>query len=125
MQKDLTVGSVKKHYFKYLIAAFGSAMIGCIYAAVDAAVVGHYAGPIGSETLAVVLPIWTIIYSLGLLIGIGGSVCYSFYKGKGDLNKANEYFTLSIILATVASIICWTTFVCFDEPLLRLFGAYD
>lgn len=125
MQRDLTVGSVKKHYFKYLIAAFGSAMIGCIYAAVDAAVVGHYAGPIGSETLAVVLPIWTIIYSLGLLIGIGGSVCYSFYKGKGELSKANEYFTLSIILATVASIICWTTFVCFDEPLLKAFGAYD
>lgn len=125
MQRDLTVGSVKKHYFKYLIAAFGSAMIGCIYAAVDAAVVGHYAGPIGSETLAVVLPIWTIIYSLGLLIGIGGSVCYSFYKGKGDLNKANEYFTLSIILATISSIICFIILVFFDEPLLKAFGAYD
>lgn len=125
MEKDLTVGSVKKHYLRYFIASFGSAMIGCIYAAVDAAVVGHYAGPVGSSTLAIVLPIWTIIYSLGLLIGIGGSVCYSFYKGKGELNKANQYFTLSIIFAAVCSIICWIVVVFFDEPMLRLFGADD
>lgn len=125
MQRDLTAGSVKKHYLKYFIASFGSAMIGCIYAAVDAAVVGHYAGPVGSSTLAIVLPIWTIIYSLGLLIGIGGSVCYSFYKGKGELNKANQYFTLSIIFAAVCSIICWIVVVFFDEPMLRLFGADD
>ncbi len=123
MQRDLTVGSVKKHYFKYLIAAFGSAMIGCIYAAVDAAVVGHYAGPVGASTLAVVLPIWTIIYSLGLLIGIGGSVCYSFYKGKGEQQTANAYFTLSIFLATISSIVCLVMVAFFDEPLLRLFGA--
>lgn len=123
MQKDLTVGSVKRHYFKYLIAAYGSAMIGCIYAAVDAAVVGHYAGPVGASTLAVVLPIWTIIYSLGLLIGIGGSVCYSFYKGKGEQQTANAYFTLSIILAIISSIVCLILFVFFDQPLLKLFGA--
>lgn len=125
MERDLTKGNVKNHYLKYLVASFGSAMIGCIYAAVDAAVVGHYAGPVGSATLSVVLPIWTIIYSLGLLIGIGGSVCYSFYKGKGEQQTSNEYFTFSVVLATVSSIICWIIVVFFDEPMLRLFGADD
>ncbi len=125
MKKDLTKGSIKSHYLKYFVASFGSAMIGCIYGAVDAAVVGHYEGPIGTAALSVVLPIWTIIYSLGLLIGIGGSVCYSFYKGQGKLEKANSYFTLSVILTTIISLFCLVVIIFFDDPLLKLFGADD
>ena len=41
---------------------------------VDMAMVGRYQGPSGLAALAVVAPVWNIIYSLGLLMGIGGSV---------------------------------------------------
>ena len=36
------------------------------------AMVGQYQGPDGTAALAVVAPIWNIIYSLGLLTGTGG-----------------------------------------------------
>ena len=39
--------------------------------------VGQYQGPTGTAALAVVAPVWNIIYSLGLLTGIGGSVLLS------------------------------------------------
>ena len=45
MEKNLTQGSIKKLYFRYLGAAFGSSMISCIYGMVDVAVVGQYQGP--------------------------------------------------------------------------------
>lgn len=125
MEGILTLGSVKKHYFKYLGAAFGSAMISCVYGLVDAAVVGQYVGPSGAAALSVVMPIWTIIYSLGLLVGIGGSVRYAYHKSQGKDDKANEYFTLSLILTALISALCWFGIVVFEEPLLRLFGADD
>ena len=56
MEKNLTQGSVKKHYFKYLCAAFGSSMISCIYGLVDSAVVGQYQGPQGTAALSIVMP---------------------------------------------------------------------
>ncbi len=56
--------------FKYLSAAFGSAMITSVYSIVDTAMVGQYHGPEGTAALAVVAPVWNIIYSLGLLMGI-------------------------------------------------------
>ena len=87
MDKDLTQGSIKKHYFHYLGAALGSAMISCIYGLVDAAVVGQYQGPQGTAALSIVMPLWTILYSLGLLIGIGGSVNYSYYKAQGKTDR--------------------------------------
>ena len=125
MQQNLTQGSIKKHYFKYLSAAFGSSMITCIYALVDAAVVGQYQGPQGTAALSIVMPIWTILYSLGLLIGIGGSVNYSYFKAKGKMDKANAYFTLSLILTAIIAIICWVGLTVFDDQLLRIFGADD
>lgn len=42
---DLLQGKVKNIYFKYLVAAFGSAMITSIYSIVDMAMVGQYQGP--------------------------------------------------------------------------------
>ena len=80
---DFLNGKIKTLYFKYLAAAFGSALITSIYSIVDMAMVGQYHGPGGTAALAVVAPIWNIIYSLGLLMGIGGSVLFSTIWGKG------------------------------------------
>ena len=80
---DFLKGKIKTLYFKYLAAAFGSALITSIYSIVDMAMVGQYHGPEGTAALAVVAPIWNIIYSLGLLMGIGGSVLFSTIRGRG------------------------------------------
>lgn len=66
---DFLNGKIKSMYFKYLSAAFGSAMITSIYSIVDMAMVGQYQGPSGTAALAVVAPVWNIIYSLGFLWG--------------------------------------------------------
>lgn len=125
MEKNLTQGSVKKHYFRYLGAAFGGSMISCIYGLVDAAVVGQYQGPQGTAALSIVAPIWTILYSLGILTGSGGSVKYTYYKAQGKTDKANTCFTLSLLLTLTIAIVCWIGITVFDDQLLRLFGADD
>lgn len=48
---------------------FGSAFFSLIESVVDMAIVGQYQGLDGAAFLALVSPIWNIIYSLGLLIG--------------------------------------------------------
>ena len=58
---DLLTGNVKKLYFRYLGAAFGSAIISSIYGLVDTAMVGQYHGPQGAAAMAVVAPVWNII----------------------------------------------------------------
>lgn len=114
---------IRKVYFKYLIAAFGSALISSIYGVVDMAMVGQYQGPEGTAALAVVSPVWNIIYSLGLLNGIGGSVLYSIAKGEKKQDEANEYFTTAFIGTVVFSLLCWLAIIFFDDELLMMFGA--
>ena len=122
---DFLNGNIKKLYFKYLAAAFGSTLISSIYSTVDMAMVGQYHGPEGTAALAVVAPIWSIIYSLGLLMGIGGSVLFSTIRGKGDTQtrQSNEYFTVSVIGSAVLSAAAWIVIALFDRELLLLFGA--
>ncbi len=105
----LLSSNIKPIYFKYLSAAFGSAMITSVYSIVDMAMVGQYQGPSGTAALAVVAPIWNIIYSLGLLMGTGGSVIFSTLRGTSTqkTENENEYFTTAIIGSIVLSVIVW------------------
>lgn len=122
---DLLKDNIKKMYFKYLFAAFGSSLISTIYGFVDMIVIGQYEGPAGSAAMAVISPIWNIIFSLGLLFGIGGSVYFSHIRGREEKygEDENEYFTVSVIGAAVFAILCTAMFFLFEEQILTLFGA--
>ena len=123
---DFIHGKIRPIYFKYLAAAFGSALVTSIYSIVDMAMVGQYQGPDGTAALAVVAPIWNIIYSLGLLMGIGGAVIFSTIKGQGSQkdDEAGEVFTVSVIGSILlAFLLSWFVIVVFDQPLLTFFGA--
>lgn len=116
-------GKIKPMYFRYLAAASGSALVASIFGMVDAITVGKYHGPSGTAALAVFSPFWTIVYSLGLLAGIGSSVLFANNRGKGDEKNAQEYFTVSIFYGTILSIAAMIGIGFFNEPLFRFFGA--
>ena len=124
---NFLTSKIRPMYFKYLAAAFGSALISSIYGVVDMAMVGQYQGADGTAALAVVSPVWNIIYSLGLLMGIGGSVVFSNLRGKSEENhkKSNEYFTAALIGVVALAVITWVIVIFFDRELLLLFGAEE
>lgn len=122
---DFLNGNIKQLYFRYLAAAFGSAMITSIYSIVDMAMVGQYQGPDGTAALAVVAPVWNLIYSLGLLMGIGGSVIFSMERGRKEsaTGTDNQYFTASVIGSVLLAGLAWVGLILFEAPLLTFFGA--
>ena len=89
------------------------------------AMVGQCHGPEGSAALAVVAPVWNIIYSLGLLMGIGGSVLFSTVRGRADgsIGESNEYFTASVIGSVILAGAIWLIIIFFDRNLMVIFGA--
>lgn len=122
---DLLKSKIRPMYFRYLVAASGSAMVASIFGMVDAMMVGKYHGPSGNAALAVFNPLWSIIYCLGLLAGIGGSVLFATSRGKGDEKNAQQYFTLSVLYGIALSVIAMIGIGLFNEPLFRFFGADD
>ncbi len=122
---NLLTGKIKPLYLKYLTAAFSSACISSIYGLVDMAMVGQYHGPSGAAAMSVMMPVFNIIYSLGLFMGIGGSVLYSAAKGRQEKSNENEFFSTALLGTIAFAAIAWASILLFEEPLLRLFGAEE
>ena len=124
---NLLKDKIRPIYFNYLAAAFGSSIIPSIYGMVDLAVVGKYQGPEGTAAISIISPVWNIIYSLGLLAGIGGAVLFSNQRGRNpeDVKSSNEFFTAAIIAGSVFALAAWIMLIFFDEQLLTLFGANE
>ncbi len=100
------------------------------------AMVGQYQGPEGTAALAVVAPVWNIIYSLGLLMGIGGSVIFSAKRGSSEnlsgkeaavsVKKGateNQYFTIALYGSIILSLLAWLCIFLFEDLILIFFGA--
>ena len=122
---DLLKSRVGPMYFKYLAAASGSALVASIFGMVDAMMVGKYHGPSGNAALAIFAPLWSLIFSLGLLAGIGGSVIFANKRGSGNETEAQEHFALSILYGVALSVLAMLIIGFFNEPLFRFFGADD
>ena len=120
---DLIKDDIRRLYFKYLFSAFGSALICSIYSTVDMICVGQYAGAAGSAALSIIMPLWSIIISLGILIGVGGAVGLGVERGRGDERSAREYFTAATAAALVLTVLVTAALAIWLEPLLRAFGA--
>ena len=122
---DLLTCKIRPTYFKYLAAASGSALVASVFGLVDAMMVGQYHGPAGNAALAVFNPLWSIIYCLGLLAGIGGSVLFANARGRKDEDTAQEYFTLSVVFGLFLSALALLGIGLFNEQMFRFFGADD
>lgn len=122
---DLLRDDVRKTYRRYLAAAFGSSFISTIYSFVDMIVVGQYQGPSGTAALALISPVWNIIFSLGMLFGIGGSVHFGMLRGEKDnvSGTENRYFTSALYVTGTLSALIMTVLLCFDGGIFRALGA--
>lgn len=100
---DLLRGDVRALYRKYFLAAFGSALISCIYGVVDMAMVGQYQGQDGTAALAVAAPVWNVIYSLSLLSAKRGS-------GVAGQAEANAYFTTAVPASVLLPVNIFSTY---------------
>lgn len=124
---NLLTGNIRQLYMKYLIASFGGAILQSVYGLVDMIAVGQYHGADGSAAMAIIAPIWNVVYSLGLLTGIGASIMFNIEKNseKNDRLKANGFFTVGLIMTSVISIVLWLLLLFYENQILTVFGAND
>lgn len=120
---DLLKTNINKLYFKYLFSAFGSAIICSIYSTVDMVCVGQSVGANGTAALSCVMPLWSIIISIGILFGIGGAVAMGVARGRGDKAHADMCFTVTLFAGIIVTALLTAALALWIEPLIGFFGA--
>ena len=120
---NLLQDSVYKLYFKYFFPTMCAALSTSIYVLFDTIFIGQGVGSTGLTALNIVLPIYSIYFGTGPLIGIGGSTLMSIEKGRKREDKAQKIFTLSFILGLFLSLIYTVIGFVFLDEIAIILGA--
>ncbi|MEG2305333.1 MAG: MATE family efflux transporter [Lachnospiraceae bacterium] len=123
--KSLTTAPIFKLFFRYLIPSICGTMVTSIYVLADTIVIGKGLGIDAMAALNIILPIFNLFFGTGLLFGVGGSVLMSICRGRGDYEAGNTYFTISLLLNSIALLFWMILGVTHIEEIVRFLGATD
>src|SRR5690625_2543515 len=121
--QKLETQSVAKSFFQYFITTLLGMMLMSVNIVLEAIFFGNGVVSIALASVNIAVPVFSVIISIALLIGMGGGTLYSMAMGENNKIKARQIFTLSIILITVITIIIAVISYFNMESLARFFGA--
>lgn len=117
--------NMEKSFFKYVIPAIVSTMLGGLYIVVDGFFIGNSMGDIGLTAINLVYPIGTLLMASAVMLGMGGSVIMSTYLGEGNIDGFNKAKVNTFISLILASIILTVILLLTKDYLVYLLGARD
>lgn len=122
---QMTMGSVSKLFYHYLLPSISATMVTSIYILADTIIIGQGIGPDAMAALNIVLPIFNLFFGIGLLFGVGGSVLMSIARGRGDKESGNRYFTIAFLLNILFCLLSTLLLSIFMKPMVLFLGATD
>lgn len=122
---DLLKTDIKKLYRSYLVPSLSAAVVTSVYGFVDMIAIGRGVGADGAAALSIATPVFGVISLFGLLCGVGNSVYMGKARGEGRMEKANAYFSASLLLTVLFTILIWIAFIVFSVQICTFFGANE
>lgn len=94
-----------------------------IYSLVDGFFVSNYVGKVAFAAVNLIGPVFTIVGSLGMMIGAGGTAIVGKTLGEKEEERADEYFSMFIyvvmFIGVITAVVGW---LCV-KPLAEVLGA--
>ena len=90
---------------------------------VDGFFVGREAGPFALAGLNIVIPVFSLLMGLGIVIASGGAVRCAHYLGQGRGDAANAMFTKCLVSLVSISLIVALAGAIFLHPIILALGA--
>lgn len=94
-----------------------------VYSIVDGFFISNFAGSTAFAAMNLVWPALALVSAVGLMIGTGGSALVSKTLGEGNLNRADEIFTMLVHIAIIIGVILTAGLFIFMKPLVIAMGA--
>lgn len=120
---DLLKDDIKKLYIRYLLPSICATMITSVYIIADTIMVGHGIGENALVALNLLLPVYSFLFGIGNMLGIGGGVLVSIAMGTNNKVRVKEVFSTAIISALILSVFLTMLFVLCTEDICYLLGA--
>ena len=90
---------------------------------VDGFFIGNYVGVTALAALNLIIPIMTILFGVGMMLSIGGSVRGGKYLGEGDVEAASAIFSKTLISLAIYGFIVISLGLVFEDQIFAGVGA--
>lgn len=110
-------------FFKYLIPSLIGMALMSVNIVIDGVFVGHGVGSTALAGVNIASPVFSIILSIALLIGVGGGAYYSMLLGADESKHAQRIFSTSFGLVTIIVLLITSLSLFFIKDLAYFFGA--
>ncbi|PBB06177.1 MATE family efflux transporter [Salimicrobium humidisoli] len=116
---------VRNVFFQYFFPSLAGMMLMSVNILTDGIFVGN---GVGEEALAGVnlsMPVFSLIFSMALWIGIGGGTLFSVHMGRKEKKEARSVFSLSVVSLLLILGLIGSVGYFFIEETARLLGANE
>ena len=113
---------MKKRFFKYITQnILGMLGLSC-YILADTIFISQAEGSDGLTALNLVLPLYSFIFAIGAMVGVGSAIRYAIAKSKKE-EKKDDYLFQAVFFTFLVSIVFLLIGVFLPEKLLIFLGA--
>lgn len=113
---------LKKVFGRYVTASVFAMLAVSMGGMIDTVIVGRFLGEPGLAAMSLVSPVYLFYYTIGAVIGMGGSIAANLYIGKNDYDTYRQVFTLSFGLTVFVCVLATIPALLFLKPLTALLG---
>lgn len=113
----------KLEFFKYVSFSMISMLGMSCYCLADTLFIANGVGLNGLTALNLVLPIYNVIFAIGLLLGVGGATRYAIARAQHKHHEASLYFTHALTAGIVISIPIMIIGFFYAYQVVELLGA--
>ena len=113
--------AIFREFRKYVSLSVFEMICMSIYVIADTFFIAMALGANGLAALNISIIAYTVVYSFGIMLGIGGATRYMIRKSMGDETK--NIFTHSLVAGLAISIILILTGIFFTVPISKILGA--
>ena len=112
-----------KKLLRFVLPSVVMMIFTSIYGVVDGLFVSNFVGKTPFAAVNLIMPFLMILGAVGFMIGTGGSAIVSKTLGEGKREKANEYFSMLVLVTIIAGTIFAVCGIIFIRPITVLIGA--
>lgn len=112
-----------KRLLRYTAPSIIMMIFTSIYGVVDGYFVSNFAGKTPFAAVNLIIPLLMILGCVGFMFGTGGGALIAKTMGEGEDHRANEIFTMVIIVSVALGMLLGAIGFAFLKPIARKMGA--
>ncbi len=125
MNQDVLQKNPRLLLIQYALPSMIAMLSTALYILVDGIFIGNFVGAEGLAAINLVMPAWSLMSGVGLMLSVGGGTLISIRLGQSDQDGARRLFSMVFTTLMIFAVVASALTLGFIRPISYLLGATE